>query len=397
MPSLVSVFGVEPRRIGGTETFARELSRQLGERGWDSVLCFLSEPAGEVKEFLALPNVRFETIANSTEGDRGARRDLRRILAKTRAEILHLHYVGFLNLYSWSAWAKSVKKVFFTDHHSRSEGHNAARVSFLKRAAARLINWPLTRVICVSRYGYECMTSLGLLPQDRFEMIYNGVDLSRVKLDPQRAADFRRRYSIPADRAIVTQVSWIIPEKGIADFLEMARLVLESNRKVQFVLVGEGEQRPEYMKNAEAKGIADHLTWTGMVADPFGEGVFEAADVVCQFSRWEEVFGWMIAEAMAHRKPVVATRVGGIPELIDDGVSGFLVTRGDCRAMADKVRALLDDSERRAAFGAAGEQTVHEKFDLATNVSRLIASYGLEEFSFSPRSSTMAQLQASAS
>jgi len=165
MPSLVSVFGVEPRRIGGTETFARELSRQLGERGWDSVLCFLSEPAGEVKEFLALPNVRFETIANSTEGDRGARRDLRRILAKTRAEILHLHYVGFLNLYSWSAWAKSVKKVFFTDHHSRSEGHNAARVSFLKRAAARLINWPLTRVICVSRYGYECMTSLGLLPR----------------------------------------------------------------------------------------------------------------------------------------------------------------------------------------------------------------------------------------
>ena len=397
MPSLVSVFGVEPRRIGGTETFARELSRQLGERGWDSVLCFLSEPAGEVREFLSLPNVRFDVVANSTNGDSRARRDLRRVLARNHAEILHLHYVGFLNLYSWLAWSKSVKKVFFTDHHSRSEGYDSARVSLVKRAAARLMNWPLTRVICVSRYGYECMTSLDLLPKQRFEMIYNGVDLSRVKFDSQRAANFRQRYSIPSDRAIVTQVSWIIPEKGIADFLEMARLVLESNRKVQFVLVGEGDERAAYMKDAQAMGIADHLTWTGMVSDPFGEGVFEAADVVCQFSRWEEVFGWMIAEAMAHRKPVVATRVGGIPELITDGGSGFLVPRGDCQAMSKRVLNLLSDPALSSAFGVAGERTVQEKFSLRTNVSRLIAAYGLEEFSFNNQPADVPQLQASIS
>ena len=165
MPTLLSVFGVEPRRIGGAETFARELSRQLGERGWDSVLCFLSEPAENVRDFLDLPNVRFETLADSTEGGRQARHDLRRILSKTQPEILHLHFVGFLNLYSWSAWTRSVKSIFFTDHHSRVEGYGAPRIPFLKRAAARVINWPLTRVVCVSRYGYECMTALELLPK----------------------------------------------------------------------------------------------------------------------------------------------------------------------------------------------------------------------------------------
>src|SRR6185436_10240760 len=120
-----------------------------------------------------------------------------------------------------------------------------------------------------------------------------------------------------------------------------------------------------------------HITWTGMVDDPFGEGVFHAADVVCQFSRWEEVFGWMIAEAMAHGKPVVATRVGGIPELITDNVSGHLVERGDTTAMSERILGLLDDREARVRMGQAGRETVYAKFNLRKNVAQLIDSYGI--------------------
>jgi glycosyltransferase involved in cell wall biosynthesis len=221
------------------------------------------------------------------------------------------------------------------------------------------------------------MTAFDLLPQSRFEMIYNGVDLTRVKDDPQLGLDFRRRYSIPTDRAIVTQVSWIIPEKGITDFLETARLVTKQNRNVQFVLVGEGAYREQYMKDAAAMGIEDRVTWTGMVKDPFREGVFAAADVICQFSRWEEVFGWMIAEGMAHGKPVVATRVGGIPELISQGATGFLVDRGDTEAMSEKLQLLLGDPSLRARMGEAGRAVVSEKFDLRKNVAQLIRSYGI--------------------
>lgn len=376
-PTLISVFGVKPVRIGGTETFARELSLQLGERGWQSVLCFLSEPTAEVRRFLDLPNISFEVLENSTDGDQTARRNLAVIMRKHRADILHLHYVSFLNLYSWSARFQSARQVFFTDHHSRPAGYVQSRAPLWKRAAARLINQPLNKVVCVSNYGYECMTALDLLPRSRFQMIYNGVDLSRVKADPLLATKFRERYSIPAERAIVTQVSWIIPEKGIADFLEMARLVLRQNRNVHFVLVGDGVNREQYMKDAVAMGLDRHITWTGMVDDPFGEGVFHAADVVCQFSRWEEVFGWMIAEAMAHGKPVVATRVGGIPELITEGISGHLVDRGDAPVMSDRILGLLADPELRARMGEAGRKCVSSKFDLRKNVAQLMGSYGV--------------------
>src|SRR6266436_1126563 len=377
IPTLISVFGVKPVRIGGTETFARELSLQLGERGWKNVLCFLSEPTAEVRRFLDLPNISFEVLANSTDGSRTARRDLAGIMREYRADILHLHYVSFLNLYSWSACFKSVRQVFFTDHHSRPAGYVRSRSPVWKRAAARLINRPLTKVISVSHYGYECMTAADLLPRSRFEMIYNGVDLSRVKANPSLATKFKERYSIPGERAIVTQVSWIIPEKGIADFLETARLVLRQNRKVQFVLVGDGVNREQYARDAAAMGLGDHITWTGMVDEPFGEGVFHAADVVCQFSRWEEVFGWMIAEAMAHAKPVVATRVGGIPELIIDGSSGFLVDRGDVESMSKRVLDLLIDEPTRLRYGQTGRNDVACKFDLHKNVRQLIESYGI--------------------
>src|SRR5258706_2885517 len=143
----------------------------------------------------------------------------------------------------------------------------------------------------------------------------------------------------------------MIPEKGIVDLLETARLVIARNPKVQFVIVGEGAYREQYTRDATAMGLGDHVTWTGMSRDPFGEGVFDAADVICQMSRWEEVFGWMIAEAMAHGKPVVATRVCGIPELIADGANGYLVERGDAPAMSDRILKLLGDSELRARMG----------------------------------------------
>jgi glycosyltransferase involved in cell wall biosynthesis len=377
MPTLVSVFGVEPRRIGGTETFARELSLQLGERGWKSVLCFLSEPTEDVRRFLDLPNISLDVYAGATDGSLKISRNLAGITRDHRPEILHLHYTGFLTFYSWIARLQSVKKVFFTDHHSRSAGYVPGRAPLWKRGAARFINGPLTKVISVSNYGYDCMTAFDLLPRNRFQMIYNGVDLSRVKTEPQLAIDFRRRYSIPAERAIVTQVSWIIPEKGISDFLETARLVTQQDRNVQFVIVGEGAYRQQYMQDAKAMGIEDRLTWTGMLEDPFGKGVFAAADVVCQFSRWEEVFGWMIAEAMAHGKPVVATRVGGIPELITDGVTGHLVERGDRAAMSERLLTLLADRELRARMGEAGCETVSAKFDLRKNVAQLISSYGI--------------------
>jgi glycosyltransferase involved in cell wall biosynthesis len=192
----------------------------------------------------------------------------------------------------------------------------------------------------------------------------------------QRSADFRRRFGIPKERTVITQVSWIIPEKGILDLLESARVVVKEGAACHFVIVGEGPFREEYMIRSRTLGLEDHVTWTGLVEDPFTAGVYDAADIVCQVSRWEEVFGWVIAEAMAYGRTVIATRVGGIPEVVSDRESGYLVERGDTGRLSKILLELIGDPERRNAMGAAGRKAVAAKFDLAKNVALLLDAYG---------------------
>jgi glycosyltransferase involved in cell wall biosynthesis len=376
MQTVVSVFGVKPFRIGGTETFARELSLQLQQQGRKSVLCFLKEPPEHVRRFLELPNVSLEVLENSTDLNWSAIRSLAQIIRRHKPQILHLHFTGFLGVYPWLARLMSVKKIFFTDHTSRPAGYLPKRAPFWKRTLTRIINLPVSKVICVSRYGQQCLTTLDLLPRDRHELVYNAVDLSRVTENSETAADFRKRYGIPDNSVVIVQVSWMIPEKGIPELLETARILLATNPRVHFVLVGEGAFREQFMRDAAEMGIADHVTWTGLIQDPFDAGVYESADIVCQLSEWEELFGWMIAEAMAHGKPIVATKVGGIPELVDDGVSGFLVERGDSINAAERLNQLAADPELRRRLGAAGRKVVGEKFDLQRNVAQLLRLYG---------------------
>jgi glycosyltransferase involved in cell wall biosynthesis len=248
-----------------------------------------------------------------------------------------------------------------------------------KRAVIPIINYPLSCVQCASNYGRKCNVATRLLPQERYVVIYNGVDVSRALAGLHEADTFRQRFSVPDQRAIVVQVSWIIPEKGIQDFLRAARLVLSRNPNVQFVIVGDGAFREHYGRLAAELGISQHVTWTGLMQDPLSEGVYAAADMVCLMSRWEELFGLVIAEAMASGKPVIGTRVGGIPESIIDDETGFLVERGDEVAMAEKILCLLDNPTLRANMGRKARQVAEAKFDHRKSVTKLIELYGLQD------------------
>lgn len=377
-PAVMSVFDIRPRFIGGTETYARELSLQLGRHGWRSVLCFVTPPPEEIARFLDLPNVSIELLhEDATRFNVSVMTRLRYLFRRHKPTIAHLHYVNLLSPYAWVARASSVEQVFFTDHSSRPENHRGGPASPARRYLARAMNWPVSKVICVSDYGYRSLVERGWFPARQCERIYNGVDLDRVIESRERAAGFRRRFSVPEGRTLVTQVSWIIPEKGILDLLEAARLVVAERPDAHFAIVGDGAFRDEYMRKGRELGLAEHLTWTGLVDDPFTAGVYDAADIVCQASRWGEVFGWVIAEAMAYGRPVVGTRVGGIPEVVTDGKTGFLVERGDVQALARKLVTLIDDPVQRRVLGAAGREKVHAQFDLRKNVARLIEAYGI--------------------
>jgi glycosyltransferase involved in cell wall biosynthesis len=381
MPAVVTVYALSPRYIGGGENYARELSLQLAELGWQSVLCFLTPPSEEVRRYLDLPNVSFEVLDSGAAHPKlSTVRKLSQILKRHDAKVLHLHMVGFVGPYPWIARLRSVPRIFFTNHMSQPEGYVPQRAPLWKRQLVRAINRPISRVICVSEYNRRCISTLDTLPGERFIRIYNGVDFSRVNTNRSEARKaFRQRYGIPDDRIVMAQVSWIIPEKGVADLLHAARIVVSQNPKTHFVLVGEGDDRARFTKQAEEMGLGDHVTWTGLVRDPFAEGVYDAADIVCQASRWNEAFGQVITEAMACGRPVVGTRVGGIPEVIADGKSGFLVNRGDAEGLAQRILQLAADPELRNRMGQEGYRLAQKQFEMGDIVRQVIDLYGIEE------------------
>ncbi len=343
---MVSVFGISPYRIGAFEIFALELSQQLGELGWHSLLCFLTPPPEPVRRVLDLPNVTIEVIEDAWRLSGKATGQLYQILKKCRPRILHLYFTGFLSAYPWLARFLHVEKVYFTDQSSQPEGFVPRRAPLWKRAAMRIINGPLDGVISVSEYGYRNFTARDLLPQERFHIIYNSVDIARAKQGMAEGVQFRERFHIPAGSMVVTQVSSMIPEKGIQDLLAAAP-------EAHFVLAGEGAHRQRFEQMAADLGIASHVTFTGVVQYPLADDLYSASDVVCQMSRWEEVFGYVIA----------------------DGGTGFLIDRGDTAAMAAKILELLRSPEQRRRMGEAGLRAATAKFNHKTNVAQAIALY----------------------
>jgi glycosyltransferase involved in cell wall biosynthesis len=377
MNTVLTLLGLSSRFVGGSETYARELSEQLAERGWRSVICFLDEPPKHVRQYLALSNVSIEVLPNAVTPNQQALRDFAGLLRRHQPDIIHLQLVGFIHFYPWLAKLLSAKKVFFTDQGSHPSDYVARRAKLWKRLAVRVINLPMSKVICVSRYNYDNFKTRDILPESRFEVIYNSADFSRIQETDDRRQRFRAKHGIPEDRAVILQVSMVIPEKGTTDLLEAVRLVREQNPNVHLVLAGEGAHRAEFTALGEKLGLSGHVTWTGVISDPFAEGAYDAADVVCQVSRWQEAFGQTIAEAMACRKPVIGTRVGGIPELIHDGKSGYLVDARDSKAIAEKINLLLSDPQLRERMGENGYEIAQSRFDLRKNVRRVLQLYGI--------------------
>jgi glycosyltransferase involved in cell wall biosynthesis len=134
------------------------------------------------------------------------------------------------------------------------------------------------------------------------------------------------------------------------------------------VFCGDGEHREEYERLAQQLRIAEHVTWTGQVEDLAGSGAFRAASVQIQCSQWHEAFCLAVAEGMSAGLPIIASRIGGLPELVEDGVNGFLFEPKSEVELADAILTLVSDPELRSRMGNEGRRRAIRNYDLPQNV-----------------------------
>lgn len=372
---LLLLVGTGANRIGGVEVLVRETARQLREVGVDTIVAFHSEPTPIVRRYFDIPGLTVEWLPDMTDQTWHKNTGVRSLLKKYRPDIVHWQYLDALSPYPWLSWWYGAKQVFFTNQSSYVEGYAPGRIPVWKRWIARLINWHLTGVFCNSDYLKQTSAAAGKMPESRIHRIYNAVSLPSLQESAERGSRFRRKCDIPADAPVILQVSWLIPEKGIEDLLLATKLVLNEYPEARLVVGGEGREQPKFARQAEDLGIAKSVIWAGFLENPMESGLFDAADVVCQLSRWEEAFGYVIAEGMSFAKPVVATRVGGIPEVVTEDKTGFLAPRRDPEGAARNICRLLADPALRRKFGEAGRRKVEEMFDVVDRVREMIRYY----------------------
>ena len=189
-------------------------------------------------------------------------------------------------------------------------------------------------------------------------LIYNGIDLSRY--DHQEACcTLPEEYGMEPGSQIVGVVARLEPEKGHQTLIEAWPQVLREVPDAYLLIVGEGSRRDHLEQWAGAHKVAHRVIFTGRRDDV--PAVTAALDVAVLPS-WREAQGLSILEAMALSRPVVASDVGGIPEMIQDGVTGLLVEHDDPLALAAAIVRLLTDHAFADTIAKAGHDLVHERF-----------------------------------
>ncbi|WP_210416605.1 glycosyltransferase [Tomitella fengzijianii] len=197
-------------------------------------------------------------------------------------------------------------------------------------------------------------------PARKVRIIRNGVDPSA--LDPRDDKAALADFGVPAEAPVVGIVAALRPEKDHELFLDAARRVLSVVADAHFLVVGGGARRERLESLACVQGLRERVVFTGDREDV--PSLLRAMDVVVLCSRTVECFPISLLEAMAAGRPVVSTAVGGVPEIVADGVTGYLVPIGDAASLAARVIRLLRDPAQCRKFGSAARARVQSEFTL---------------------------------
>lgn len=340
------MFVITAMPVGGAETLLVELIRRVDRSKVLPELCCLKYP-GPLGEILEDEIPTFSGLL-SGKYDFGVLWRLTRLFGARRIDAVVTVGTGGDKMF-WgrlAAWAADVPVICSALHSTGLPDH----VELPNRLLA-----PITDafIAVAERHGRYLAEHEGC-SAEKVRVIANGVDVEKFHARrPSRA--LRDELRVPKGAPVAGIVAALRPEKHHELFLESAALVCEQMCEARFLIIGDGPQRGKLEGLARQLGLADAVHFLGMRADV--ADVLSLVDVLLLTSHME-ANPVSILEAMACEKPVVATRVGSVPETVLDGETGFLVAPGDARGIADRVIELFRNPKRVVRMGRAGRERV---------------------------------------
>ncbi|MEO8449798.1 MAG: glycosyltransferase [Gemmatimonadota bacterium] len=359
-----------PSNTGYAWKTIEEVFRGLADRwlasGREVLVTYPSLASGAPEAFSTSAVQLLEFDYERTRGFSGLSEFVRLI----RRHKIDLLYLTDQQTWSWRYLVYRLAGVRTLIVHDRTSGTRTFRRGLLgafKRLVHRIPGVGATAYIGISRFVADRLRGTGT-PADRTFVAYNGIPVETFGgPGGDRVA---RVLEVPAETPIVFTASRAQPYKGIATLIEAAALLIErGDTSTHFAYCGDGPGLGDFKALAASRGLTGRFHFLGRRDDV--ATLLGAATVAVVPSEWAEAFGLSVVEAMAAGVAVVATAVGGIPELIEPGVTGVLVPPGAPNELASALRALLDDPAARARMASAARRVACERFTIARVVADL--------------------------
>lgn len=343
--------------IGGAESYVAQLARQLHLRGF---CVFVASGGGVLAKQLQEEGIQhfFLPIRVSVELSAWL---IARFIKNNQIDIIHANsaaagIVGVL-----------VKKKYVPDLPLIYTAHGV----FGNNRKEKILS-ECDRILCVSKLVRQSAIEKGY-PQQKLSVVYNGIDTAKFYPNRQDASSIRSRLGIPDEAFTLGIVSRIknLQDKGHDDILRVFEKYAKTS-EWHLIIIGKGKSLWKIKYRVKKHCLSKRIHCLGHITDV--ENYLDAINVLVLPSKFE-TFGLVLAEAMAMEKPVVAYAVGGVPEVVKDGETGFLVERGNEEQLYRKLLMLDNSSETCGVFGRNARKYVETNFAIDKMMRQLIEIY----------------------
>jgi glycosyltransferase involved in cell wall biosynthesis len=334
----------------------------LGLRAIGHRAALVADPAGALFQRMS-EGLDLVPLSTRGEVDIGAAWRLSRVLKQLRPDVLHAH--------DPSAVAMAATALAITSPRPRPALVASRRIEF-PIARNSFSTWKYSQVDCflaISRAVRDRLTT-DRIPASKIEIVHEGVDVERVVALP--SGSLHATLFLPTHSPIVGTIGALVAQKDHHTLVEAAAIVVKQVSDARFVVLGEGELRPQLEKQIKHLHLERHVFLAGFRADVLE--LLKDVDVFALSSTHEGMCTSLL-DAMAAEKPAVATSVGGVPEVVDDTKTGFLVPPREPRALATRIVQLLKDQELRRRMGRAGLERARRLFTVERMVQETAAAY----------------------
>jgi len=342
--------------VGGPARQALLLSEALPERGVPVHLAWGTASPGEGAFPVGdIPNTQVASLRReiAPRDDARAYRAIAGLIDERRPPVVHTHMAKAGSLGRLAAWRRRTPAIVHTFHGHVLEGYFSAPVTRAILAAERRLARVTDALVAVSPAVRDELLALGIGTPERWHVIPLGLDLDPLRAPALDRAASRAALGLPpGDAPCVGIVGRLAPIKDHGTFLHAAAIVARERPDATFAIAGDGEERAR-LEPLARRLLGDRVAFLGWVSDP--RALYGALDVVVLTSRNEGTPVALI-EAMAAGRPVVATSVGGVPDVVDDGRTGLLAPAGDAAGVAAAIDAVLGSAELAGRLTEAGRE-----------------------------------------